>query len=50
MQLGLTQIPALRELFQLATLDLKHALIVISLGLIPVSVLEMRKLARRALA
>jgi len=50
MQLSLTQIPALHDLFQLAPLDLRKSLIVVSLGLIPVSILELRKLVSRALA
>ncbi len=47
MQLGLHHIPWTQELFQIGALPLSDCALSLGLGLIPVSVLELTKLARR---
>jgi Ca2+-transporting ATPase len=47
LQLALHQVSGLRALFQLQTLDARHLLTAIVLGLVPVTAVEVAKLARR---
>lgn len=49
-QLGLHHIPATQKLFQLGALSLADCLLALGVGLIPVTLIELQKLARRALA
>ncbi|WP_199728787.1 cation-translocating P-type ATPase [Corallococcus sp. CA053C] len=50
LQLGIQQVPVLAAFFSLAPLGRDHLALAFALGLIPVSVLELRKLAVRAYA
>ena len=47
-QFALHQIPGLVRLFQLSDLSASHWAVALLLGLVPVSALELAKLARRA--
>jgi Ca2+-transporting ATPase len=47
LQVLLQQVPAAAALFSLAPLGLPHLVLALALGFIPVSVLELRKLALR---
>lgn len=48
-QLGLHHIPATQALFQLGKLSLADCLLAVGAGLVPVTLLELQKLVRRAL-
>jgi Ca2+-transporting ATPase len=47
LQLAIHYFPAARDLFGISALSVRHALLAMSLGLIPVTVIELTKLARR---
>jgi P-type Ca2+ transporter type 2C len=48
-QLGLHHLPWTQSLFQLAPLSLHDGVLVLALGLVPVTALEVTKLGRRCL-
>jgi Ca2+-transporting ATPase len=47
LQFAIHYFPAARDLFGISALSVRHALLAMSLGLIPVTVIELTKLARR---
>ena len=47
-QLAIFQVPAARSFFQLEPLSLANCVLALTAGLIPVTVLEVQKLVRRA--